>query len=91
MVLGNVNRKDDATYQHHRSLLMEAREKAASAFSDAEKGYTAICLLVPPAAGAVRRYLDLCNDADAYPDEKRDARERARQTAEEAIRAALGS
>ncbi|MFE9691747.1 hypothetical protein [Micromonospora sp. NPDC005806] len=92
IVLDNVKGSgDNKSYQHHLALLNEAKESAASAFTDAEKAYSAICLLVPPAAGAARRYLDLFNEAEAYPDKERDARERARHSAEEAMRTALAS
>jgi hypothetical protein len=81
---------NEETYQHYRTALKATQDSAASASADAEKAQAAISLLIPQAAGATRSYLDLCNDADAHPDEKRDAREHARQTAEQAIRSAMG-
>lgn len=80
---------NEEVYQHYKARLIEAQEREALAFIDAEKAYNAVRLLIPTAADVTRRYLDLCNDADMFPDEKQDARERARHTAEEAMRTAL--
>jgi len=82
---------DEAAYQQHLPGVTETREAEASAFTDAEKGYNAISLLMPAAADATRLYLNLCNQADAHPDAKRDAREKARCAAEDAIRKAVGA
>jgi hypothetical protein len=45
---------------------------------------------VPDATTAARKYLDLCAEANVYPDEKRTEREKAQHAAEQAICLALG-
>jgi hypothetical protein len=89
--LDNSKQGGDETYQHFRKQYEERVEEVVAAFADAEGAYNAIRLLIPTAASAARVYLDLCGDADPHPDKGKAARERARQTAEEAIRAAVGA
>ncbi|MBQ0894652.1 hypothetical protein KBX37_16360 [Micromonospora sp. U56] len=79
-----------AVVEDFRTKLTESRERARVALMDAEKVYTAVRLLVPEAAGSARTYLDLCHEA-WQPDDKADARKRALETAEAAIRRGLGA
>jgi hypothetical protein len=62
---------DDKTYQHFRTSLDEARERASTAVADAENAYTVVRLLIPSATGQARRYLDLCIQANAPPGQRK--------------------
>jgi hypothetical protein len=87
---GSKPSSDQQTYEHFRAMYEQARERSQAAAADAENAYAAIRLLIPSAAGQARRYLDLCIQAAAHPDETKVDRERARQAVEQAIQRALG-
>jgi len=76
--------------EHLRANLEEVQKRASAAVADAENAYAALRMLVPSVAQQGRRYLDLCIQANAHPDDTKVDRQRARQMVEETIRHAFG-
>jgi hypothetical protein len=87
---GSKSSKDEKPYQQFLAIVEESRASAMAAAADAENAYSAIRMLVPEVAYPGRKFLDLCKAANAYPDETKVDRERARQMTEQAIHGALG-
>lgn len=89
MSLDNARHGDEKTFEYYRTQVEERTKESVEVFAEAEDAYNALRLLLPTAAEAARRYLDLCNAADPYPDDDKASRESARSIAEQAIRSAL--
>ena len=81
---------DQQTYERFRLMYEDAKEQSIAAVADAENAYAAVRMLIPSVADQARRYLDICIQANAHPDETKVDRQRARQAAEQTIQRALG-
>jgi hypothetical protein len=75
------------TEEDHERRTLGARE----ALAQAEDAYNALRFLLPPVESYARLYLDLCINADPYPDTGRAKRDRARKTVESEIQRLVGA